>query len=88
MQEKHKSKYKLGGAKVCKAEQVRKYFVDPKIENDVFGQYVNYIGYSLDFRNTKAVVRRYTSEQVLLKIPQCSQQKTYGGVSFSFSCAR
>ena len=37
MQEKHKSKYKLGGAKVCKAEQVRKYFVDPKIENDVFG---------------------------------------------------
>ena len=37
MQEKCKSKNKFGGAKVCKAEQVRKYFVNPKIENEVFG---------------------------------------------------
>ena len=31
--EKCKSKHKFGGAKVYKAEQVRKYFVNPKIEN-------------------------------------------------------
>ena len=36
MREKRKSKHKFGGAKVCKAEQVRKYFVNPKIENEVF----------------------------------------------------
>ena len=56
MREKCKSKHKFGRAKVCKAEQVRKYFVNPKIENEVFGQYVNYIICSLDFRNTEAVV--------------------------------
>ena len=37
MREERKSKYKFGGAKVCKAEQVRKYFVDPETENEVFG---------------------------------------------------
>ena len=36
MREKRKSKHKFGGAKVCKAEQVRKYLVNPKIENEVF----------------------------------------------------
>ena len=29
MREKRKSKHKFGGAKVCKAEQVRKYFANP-----------------------------------------------------------
>ena len=37
----------------------------------VFGQCVNYIICSLDFRYTEAVVRRYSLEQVLLKITQC-----------------
>ena len=37
MQEKRKSKHNFGGAKVCKAEQVRKYFLNPKTENEVFG---------------------------------------------------
>ena len=37
MREKCKSKHKFGGAKVCKAEQVKKYFVNPKTENEVFG---------------------------------------------------
>ena len=37
MREKWKSKHKFNGAKVCKAEQIRKYFVNPKIENEVFG---------------------------------------------------
>ena len=37
MRGKRKSKHKLGGAKVCKAEQVKKYFVNPKTENEVFG---------------------------------------------------
>ena len=31
-QERCKSKYKFGGTKVCKAEEVRKYFLYPKIE--------------------------------------------------------
>ena len=31
--ERSKSKHKFGGTKVCKAEYVREYFVDPKIEN-------------------------------------------------------
>ena len=35
MREKRKSKHKFGRAKVCKAEQVRKHFVNPKIENEV-----------------------------------------------------
>ena len=37
--EKHKFKfkYKFGEAKVCKTGQVRKYFVNSKIENEVFG---------------------------------------------------
>ena len=36
-QERHKSKYKFGGIKVCKAEEVRKYFVNPKIESFAAG---------------------------------------------------
>ena len=43
MIEKCKSKHKFGGAKVCKAEQLRKYFVNPGIENEIFGWYVNYL---------------------------------------------
>ena len=58
MREKHKSKRKFGGAKVSKNEQVRKYFVNPKIENEVFSYYINYIICSLHFQNTEAVVRR------------------------------
>ena len=37
VREKFKSEHKFREAKVCKAEQVRKYFVNPKIENEVFG---------------------------------------------------
>ena len=40
MREKRKSKHKFGGAeqvrKVCKAEQVRKNFVNLKMENKIF----------------------------------------------------
>ena len=36
MQEKRKSKDKFGEAKVCESEQARKYFVNSKIENEVF----------------------------------------------------
>ena len=36
IRERRKSKYESGGTKVCKAEEVRKYFVNSKIENDVF----------------------------------------------------
>ena len=37
IRERHKSKHKFGGTKVCKAEEVRQYFVNSKIENEVFG---------------------------------------------------
>ena len=37
MREKCKSKHKFGGAKVCKAEQVRKCFENLKTENEVLG---------------------------------------------------
>ena len=37
MQERHKSKRKLVETKICQVKKVRKYFVNPKIENEVFG---------------------------------------------------
>ena len=37
MRERRKSKNKFGGTKVCKAENVRKHFVNSKTENEVFG---------------------------------------------------
>ena len=37
MRERRKSKHKLARTKVCKTEEVRKYFVSSKIENEVFG---------------------------------------------------
>ena len=37
MRERRKSKHKFGGTKVYKAEEVRKYFVNSKIKNEVFG---------------------------------------------------
>ena len=37
MRQKCKNKHKFGGAKVCKIEQVRKYFVNLYTENEVFG---------------------------------------------------
>ena len=37
MRGRRKSKHKFVETKVCKAEEVRKYFVSNKIENEVFG---------------------------------------------------
>ena len=37
MQERRKNKHKFSGTKVCGAEKVSKYFVNPKIEDEVFG---------------------------------------------------
>ena len=45
MRKRRKNKHEFGGTKVCKAEEVRKYFVNSKIENEIF------IICSLDFRN-------------------------------------
>ena len=36
MRQRHTSKHKFGGTKVCKAEEVRKYFVNPKLETENF----------------------------------------------------
>ena len=41
MRERCKYKHKFGGTKVCKADEVRKYFINSKIENEVFGYCVN-----------------------------------------------
>ena len=49
MREKCKQKQKFDGAKVCKAEQVRKCFENLSIENEVFDWCVNDIICSLDF---------------------------------------
>ena len=38
--ERNKSKHKFGGTKVCEAEEVREYFINPKIENEFFGYFV------------------------------------------------
>ena len=68
MQQRCTSKHKIGGIKVCKAEELKIFFVNPKTETEVFGYCVNYIICSLDFRNTEAVVLRCSSEQVFLNI--------------------
>ena len=34
--ERRKSRHKSGGTKVCKADEVRKHFVNPKIQMKVF----------------------------------------------------
>ena len=47
IRERRESRHRFGGTEVCKAEEVRKYFVNPKIEIEVF----NYIICSLDFKN-------------------------------------
>ena len=35
--ERSKSKRKFGGTKVCEADEVREYFINPKTENKAFG---------------------------------------------------
>ena len=37
MRERPKSRHKFGGTKVWKADEVRKYFLNSKIEDEVFG---------------------------------------------------
>ena len=49
--ERHKSRQKFGGTKACKAGKVRKYFVNSKIEIEVFSLCVNYIICSLYFKH-------------------------------------
>ena len=84
MQGKRESKrHKFGGVKFCKAEQVGNCFVNPKTENEVFFQYVNYIICGFDFRNTEAVVRRYTSEQVFLKFRNVHRKISVLGFLFN-----
>ena len=45
--ERRKSRHKFGGPKVCKAEEVRKYFVNPKTEIEVLSCFIC----SLDLEN-------------------------------------
>ena len=36
IRERRKSRHKFGGTKVCKAEEIRKYSLNPKVEIEVF----------------------------------------------------
>ena len=47
IQERRKSRHKFRETKVCKAEEVRKYFVNPKIEIEAF----SYIICSMDSKS-------------------------------------
>ena len=55
IQERRKSKYKFVRTKVCKAEKVRKYFVNPKIETEVFSSIIC----NLDSKNTSCPLFLY-----------------------------
>ena len=46
--ERSKNKHKFGGTKAFEAEEIREYFINPKVENEVFGKCVNYVICSLD----------------------------------------
>lgn len=39
MRERSKNKHKFGGVKVCEADKVKEYFINPKIENGVLGNF-------------------------------------------------
>ena len=52
IRERRKSRHKFGGTEVCKSEEVRIYFVNPKIETEVF----SYIICSLDFKNISCAI--------------------------------
>ena len=43
MSELSKSKHKFRGMKVCKPDEVREYFINPKTENEALGQCVNLV---------------------------------------------
>ena len=47
IRERRKNRYKFGGTKVCKVEEVKNYFLNPKLEVELF----SYIICSSDFKN-------------------------------------
>ena len=47
IRERCKNRQGFGGTKACKAEEVRKYFINPKIEIEVF----SFIIFSFDFKS-------------------------------------
>ena len=52
IRERRKKRQIFGGTKVCKADEVRKYFANTRIVIEVF----NYIIFSLDFKNFSCTV--------------------------------
>ena len=52
MGERSKSKHKLGANKVCEADIVKEYFINPKTEYEAFGQFVNMVCFSEKFRSS------------------------------------
>ena len=59
MEERSKSKRKFGGTKVCEADKVREYFINPKIENGAFGQCVNLVWISEVFYTSLVKIYLY-----------------------------
>ena len=55
--EERKSRHKFGGTKVCKDEEVRKYFENSKIEIEV----LSYIIYRLDLKNISCTLFLFRS---------------------------
>ena len=52
MGERSKSKHKLGANKVCESDIVKQYFINPKIEYEALGQFVNKVNFSEKFRSS------------------------------------
>ena len=58
MGERSKSKRKFGWTKVCETDEVRQYFINPKIENEVFGKCVNLVRISEIFHASLVKIYR------------------------------
>ena len=70
--------------KFSKAQQIRKCFVNPKTENEDFGQCVNYnFEVWISELQKQSFADVLTSEQVILNISQCSLENAGVAVSFN-----
>ena len=57
-----KSKHKFGGIKVCEADEVREYFINPEIENEALGQCANLVRISEKLH--ASLVKIYSQKQL------------------------
>ena len=69
MGDRSKSKYKFGGKKVCEADEIREYFINPKIGNEAFGKCVNLVWISEIFH--ASLVKIYCQKLFQSTMFQC-----------------